>query len=46
MFRKELKEKYQNKLEKELNGPTFEVLGKVMKVTIGRKLTGPGNFVG
>ncbi|KAJ3642421.1 hypothetical protein Zmor_025212 [Zophobas morio] len=42
----ELKEKYEGKLEKELSGPTYEVLGKVMKVIISRKLTGPGNFVG
>lgn len=41
---KELKEKYEDKLPKELSGPTYEVLGKVMKVIINRKLTGPGNF--
>lgn len=43
--RKELKEKYEDKLPKELSGPTYEVLGKVMKVIINRKLTGPGNFI-
>ncbi|XP_012277915.1 FACT complex subunit Ssrp1 [Orussus abietinus] len=43
---KELSDKYDNKLTKELSGPTYEVLGKVMKVIINRKLTGPGNFVG
>ncbi|KAK4874995.1 hypothetical protein RN001_011417 [Aquatica leii] len=42
----EIKEKYENKLEKELEGPTYEVLGKVMKNILGRKLTGPGNFIG
>ncbi|KAB0794819.1 hypothetical protein PPYR_11658 [Photinus pyralis] len=42
----ELKEKYENKLEKELEGPTYEVLGKVMKNILNRKLTGPGNFIG
>lgn len=42
----ELKVKYEGKLEKELSGPVFEVMGKVMKVLIGRKITGPGNFVG
>ncbi|XP_071869543.1 structure specific recognition protein isoform X2 [Bombus fervidus] len=42
---KELKEKYEDKLSKELSGPTYEVLGKVMKVIINRKLTGPGNFI-
>lgn len=43
---RELKEKYDNKLTKEQSGPTYEVLGKIMKVIINRKLTGPGNFVG
>ncbi|KAG7199932.1 hypothetical protein KM043_014368 [Ampulex compressa] len=43
---KELKDKYEDKLTKELSGPTYEVLGKVMKVIINRKLTGPGYFIG
>ncbi|KAH0560943.1 FACT complex subunit Ssrp1 [Cotesia glomerata] len=43
---KELTEKYEDKLTKELSGPTYEVLGKVMKVIINRKLTGPGGFLG
>lgn len=65
----ELKEKYEDKLTKDLSGPVYEVLGKlflqthhrshiplqsslfifpgkVMKVLINRKLTGPGSFVG
>lgn len=42
----ELKTKYENKLTKELSGPVYEVLGKVMKTLVNRKLTGPGNFVG
>lgn len=41
---KELKEKYDDKLTKELSGPTYEVLSKVMKVIVNRKLTGPGHF--
>lgn len=45
-IRKELTEKYEDKLTKELTGPTYEVLGKVMKVIINRKLTGPGSFIG
>lgn len=43
---KELKEKYEDKLSKELSGPVYEVLGKIMKVIINRKLTGPGTFLG
>ncbi|XP_075220675.1 structure specific recognition protein [Lycorma delicatula] len=42
----ELKEKYEGKLEKELQGPTYEVLGKVMKAIVNRKITVPGGFVG
>jgi structure-specific recognition protein 1 len=43
---KELKEKYEDKLTKEMTGPIYEVLGKIMKVIINRKLTGPGTFIG
>ncbi|XP_066138574.1 FACT complex subunit Ssrp1 [Euwallacea fornicatus] len=42
----ELKEKYEGKLEKEMSGPTYEVLGKIMKHIVARKLTGPGGFIG
>uniref|UniRef100_A0A1Q3EZC6 FACT complex subunit SSRP1 n=1 Tax=Culex tarsalis TaxID=7177 RepID=A0A1Q3EZC6_CULTA len=42
----ELKEKYEDKLTKELSGPVYEVLGKIMKVINNRKLTGPGTFIG
>ncbi|KAK0174565.1 hypothetical protein PV327_010324 [Microctonus hyperodae] len=33
----ELKEKYEDKLPKEVSGPTYEVLGKVMKVIINQE---------
>nr|XP_022917432.1 FACT complex subunit Ssrp1 [Onthophagus taurus] len=42
----ELKDKYEGKLEKELSGPTFDVLGRVMKTIINRKITGTGGFIG
>lgn len=42
----ELKDKYEDKLTKEMSGPIYEVLGKIMKVIINRKLTGPGSFIG
>lgn len=42
----ELKTKYEDKLTKELSGPVYEVLGKIMKVLVNRKLTGPGSFIG
>ncbi|XP_054258015.1 FACT complex subunit Ssrp1 [Macrosteles quadrilineatus] len=42
----ELKEKYEDKLSKELSGPTWEVLGKVMRAIVNRKITTPGGFIG
>ncbi|KAI8436985.1 hypothetical protein MSG28_010388 [Choristoneura fumiferana] len=42
----ELKEKYEDKISKELSGPTYEVLAKIMKVIINRRVTGPGDFLG
>lgn len=42
----ELKEKYEGKLSKEITGPTYEVMGKVMKAIVNRKITVPGGFVG
>lgn len=42
----ELKEKYEGKLEKQLTGPTYEVMAKVMKVIVNRKITIPGSFRG
>lgn len=44
--REELKEKYEDKISKELSGPTYEVLAKIMKVIINRRVTGPGDFLG
>ncbi|XP_013145199.1 PREDICTED: FACT complex subunit Ssrp1 [Papilio polytes] len=42
----ELTEKYEGKISKELSGPTYEVLAKIMKVIINRRVTGPGDFLG
>ncbi|CAG9561749.1 unnamed protein product [Danaus chrysippus] len=42
----DLKEKYEGKITKELSGPTYEVLAKIMKVIINRRVTGPGDFLG
>ena len=42
----ELKEKYEGKLEKEMRGPTFQLVSKVMKALVNRKITVPGNFMG
>lgn len=42
----ELREKFEGKLSKEITGPTYEVMGKVMKAIVNRKITVPGGFVG
>uniref|UniRef100_U5EZF4 FACT complex subunit SSRP1 n=1 Tax=Corethrella appendiculata TaxID=1370023 RepID=U5EZF4_9DIPT len=42
----EVKEKYGDKLTKELSGPVYEVLGKIMKAITSARLNGPGSFVG
>jgi len=42
----ELKEKYEGKLEKEMRGPTFQLVSKVMKALVNRKITVPGAFMG
>lgn len=42
----ELEEKYEGKLQKEMNGPEYEIVSKVFKAVTNRKITVPGNFVG
>jgi len=42
----ELQEKYEGKLEKEMKGPTFEVVSKLMKAIVNKKITVPGSFIG
>ncbi|KAL1132560.1 hypothetical protein AAG570_010512 [Ranatra chinensis] len=42
----ELQEKYEGKLTKELSGPTFDVISRIMKTLVNRKITVPGAFVG
>lgn len=45
-FREELKEKYEDRLSKELSGPTYDVISRIMKALVNRKVTVPGAFVG
>lgn len=40
----ELKAKFDGKLEKEMSGPTVDVLGQVMKALVQRKITLPGSI--
>ena len=42
----ELQEKYDGKLEKEVRGPTYKVISKILKVLTGKKIVEPGNFLG
>merc|ERR1719342_538485 len=37
----ELQEKYEGKLEKEMKGPTFEIVSKLMKAMVNKKITVP-----
>nr|CAG4640707.1 EOG090X02Z1 [Eulimnadia texana] len=46
MSEEEVKEKFEGRLSRENSGPTYEVLGKIMKGLANRKVTVPGNFVG
>eukprot|EP00794_Sanderia_malayensis_P000295 gene295-921_t len=43
---KDLEEKYAGKLKNDMSGPLFEVVSRVLKEIIGRKITVPGNFKG
>ena len=45
-FREEIQEKYEGKLQTEMNGLEYEVVSKVFKAVTTRKITVPGNFLG
>jgi len=42
----ELEERYEGKLQKEMNGPEYEIVSKVFKAVTTRKITVPGSFLG
>uniref|UniRef100_A0A131XDI6 FACT complex subunit SSRP1 n=1 Tax=Hyalomma excavatum TaxID=257692 RepID=A0A131XDI6_9ACAR len=42
----DIQEKFEDKLQKNMSGPTFEVISRVMKAVVQRKITVPGNFKG
>jgi len=42
----EVKEKFDGKLEREISGPTYEVLAKVINAVVNKKITKPGSFIG
>ena len=44
LFREELKEKYEGKISQEMDGPIYEIVSRLMKAVVGRRITVPGTF--
>ena len=42
----EVQEKFDGKLEREMTGPTYEVISKILKAVTNKKVIVPGNFLG
>ena len=42
----ELESKYSNKLTREMSGPEYEIIGRIMKTLVNKKITVPGSFIG
>ncbi|XP_032236023.2 FACT complex subunit SSRP1 isoform X2 [Nematostella vectensis] len=40
----EMKEKYDGKIEKEMSGAIYEIISRLMKAVVGKKITVPGTF--
>lgn len=40
----ELQEKYEGKVAQEMSGPIYEIVSRLMKAVIGRRITVPGTF--
>ncbi|XP_027045962.1 FACT complex subunit SSRP1-like [Pocillopora damicornis] len=40
----ELKEKYEGKITQEMDGPIYEIVSRLMKAVVGRRITVPGTF--
>ena len=45
-FSEELKEKFEGRLTRDHNGATYEVISRIMKGILNRKITVPGSFMG
>lgn len=41
-----INEKYEGKLQKEMSGLEYEIVSRIMKTLVNRKITVPGNFIG
>ena len=44
--RDDIQEKYEGKLNKVMSGPEYEIISRIMKTLVQRKITVPGTFVG
>merc|ERR1719330_1388124 len=42
----EIQEKYDGKIEKDMKGATYEVVSRLMKAVVNKKVTVPGSFLG
>ena len=42
----DLESKYANKLTREMSGPEYEIISRIMKTLVNKKITVPGSFVG
>jgi len=42
----DLASKYDNKLTREMSGPEYEIISRIMKTLVNKKITIPGSFVG
>ncbi len=42
----ELQEKYDGKLQREITGPTYEVISTILKAIVKKKVVVPGSFIG
>ncbi|XP_016414406.1 FACT complex subunit SSRP1-like [Sinocyclocheilus rhinocerous] len=46
MSEDEVEKRYEGKLSKNMSGPLYEIVSRVMKALVNRKITVPGNFQG
>ncbi|KAL1023590.1 hypothetical protein UPYG_G00043250 [Umbra pygmaea] len=46
MTEEEVLKRYEGKLSKNMSGPLYEMVSRVMKALVNRKITVPGNFLG
>ena len=42
----DIEAKYEGKLTKEMSGPEYEIISRIMKTLVNRKITVPGTFIG